>query len=72
MAGTMVRATNSEATREKATDKANPRVIIPVSPVANAMGRKTTIVVKVEAVMAIPTSEAPSRAAERASLPSWI
>jgi hypothetical protein len=69
--GTMVRATKSDETSENVMDKASPRVSRPVMPVAKTIGRKTTIVVSVEAVMAIPTSLVPIRAASLALFPSW-
>ena len=45
---------------EKAMDRPRAWVILPVMPEAKIMGKKTAIVVRVEAVMAMPTSPAPT------------
>ena len=52
--------------------RASARVIWPVIPDAKAMGKKTAIVVNVDAVIAIPTSEVPSFAASFLIFPSSI
>ena len=66
----MVKATKSEANKEKAMAKARPRVSFPVIPWAKIMGKNTAMVVRVEAVIAIPTSDAPLLAASFFSFPS--
>ena len=68
--GTTVRATKSEARSEKAMDRPRAWVILPVMPEAKIMGKKTAIVVRVEAVMAMPTSLVPAMEAWSAPSPS--
>ena len=67
--GTRVSATNSEAKRDTATVRARPRETLPAMPAAKNIGRKTATVVKVEAVIAPPTSLVPSMAASKRPLP---
>src|SRR5699024_1767798 len=66
---TTVHATKKEANKLNATAKANSVKILPTMPLINTIGRKTTIVVNVEAVIAPPTSFVPSSAAALDSLP---
>ncbi len=61
--GTTVRATMSEASRLNATVSENCVNICPMIPSMNSTGRKTAIVVSVDAVIAPATSFAPSYAA---------
>ena len=51
-------------------DRPRAWVILPVMPEAKIMGKKTAIVVRVEAVMAMPTSVAPAILAWSAPSPS--
>src|SRR5690606_40808908 len=55
-----------EAVREKATVKARSRKIWEAIPSMKSTGTKTATVVRVEAVMAMATSRAPTSAASRA------
>ena len=68
--GTMVNATNSEAKSEMITETDRLWAMRPAMPVANIMGKKTATVVRVEAAMAMPTSEVPLRAASVGLSPS--
>ncbi len=54
--GISVKATASELKREKQTTHANCWNITPVIPLMKTTGMKTTMVVRVEAVMAVATS----------------
>ena len=67
--GTAVSATTSDAISAKLTVIANGKKNAPTSPSMKASGRKTTIVVSVDAVIAGPTSTVASSAARHRSLP---
>jgi hypothetical protein len=72
MGGTTVNAITSEAKMEKTTVIPIERVSIPVAPDDKAIGKKTITVVRVDAEIAIPTSEAPTFAALVRSSPFSI
>ena len=65
-----VNETNKEAKRERVTVIAKSLNIVPTTPSTNTIGINTATVVKVDAVIAIPTSEAPSIAASSLEYPS--
>jgi len=65
----MVMATSREAPRPAQMVSAKGCAIFPAKPPASAKGTKTATVVSVEAVMASPTSTAPSTAATLRCLP---
>ena len=68
--GMTVSATTNDTTSEKATVRAWSRKSCAATPSTKTIGTKTQIVVRVEAVMARPTSEVPIRAASTTSRPS--
>ena len=68
--GIRVRATIRETTNEKATVRAWSRKSWAATPSTKTIGTNTQIVVRVEAVIARPTSEVPTRAASTSSSPS--
>ena len=67
--GTRVKATRSEQARAKVTVSAWSLNRTPAIPGTNTIGRKTDMVVKVDAVMAFATSAVPTLAAARRSFP---
>jgi len=69
--GITVRAINSDARIAQATVSANSQKSWPAKPLRNTTGKKTLIVVSVEAVIAPATSCAPSIAASAGFLPAW-
>ena len=70
IAGTIVSDTKREAASENATVRASPLTKIPVIPSAKIIGKKTAIVVNVDAVIAMATSEAPTFAASTFFIPN--
>ena len=68
--GIRVSATISDTTNEKATVRAWSRKSWAATPSTKTIGTKTQMVVRVEAVIARPTSEVPTRAASTSSSPS--
>ena len=68
--GMNVSATASEASRAKVTVRAWSVKIWPATPSMNTMGKNTAMVVRVEAVTAMPTSDAPRRADSTMESPS--
>jgi len=63
-------ATTSEASRLKTTLSARSPKTCPATPSTKTMGKKTAIVVSVEATTAPPTSSAPRTEASRGPSPS--
>ncbi len=70
--GMSVSATKRETRRLKLMVRDMSRKIWPERPGTNRMGTKTATVVRVDAVMAMPTSDAPSIAALTAPSPSSL
>ena len=68
--GTMVKATRREERRAKLTERARAWANFPTIPEVKSMGKKTPMVVKVDADMAIPTSSVPLAEAVSTSSPS--
>ena len=68
--GISVKATASEANSAKATTTASCLYMTPETPSMKTIGRKTAMVVSVEAVIAVATSWVPSTAEVSASSPS--
>ena len=70
--GIKVKDTNSEAVKDKVTVKAKSLNTVPIIPSINTIGINTAIVVKVDAVIAMPTSDAPFIAASCLEYPSVL
>ena len=70
--GVRVKAENREAAKTIMTTNPNSLNMIPVSPFTKMIGKKIAIVVKVEAITAVPTSPAPKiEASFLDSPPEW-